>query len=272
MKIKFVLSAFFLLLAAAAVWILLHQTVLLEKTLNLAGHEYFENSIRLNRVEFDRKLRLHLWGVQGRLKTSEAPYVIEVRSLESTNSLLRLIQKQPLFFLFDGVRLHGSAFKGIKGRGRAGLDGSFLLESEIEGIGLEDLAPLNPENLKGASGEVHGSILLETQPGREPVFAAEVHGGNTGGKVPSRFFAALLPYLPPVQNRKELEAIIRIAGLVTYSEADFKLRSAGPGHVKVFLHMRIPDYNFNLNLNVEIRVDEQNFFQAFSNWMGAETK
>ena len=81
---------------------------------------------------------------------------------------------------------------------------------------------------------------------------------------PPVFFSAFLTYLPESQNRKDLEAIIGLAGLVAFSEADFKVSSGASGRMKVFLHIRIPDYNFNLNLNVEIHEDSGNIFEALS--------
>lgn len=181
--------------------------------------------------------------------------------------MAHFVMRRPVFFIFDGVLLHDSLWQGMKGQAESRPDGFLRLEAEILGIGLEDLAPLNPGNLKGSTGEMRGKITLETKPGGEPVFMAELHAQRPGGKIPSRFFEGLLPYLPQVKNRQELEAIIRIAGLVSYNEADFTIASVRPGLMKVFLHMRIPDYNLNLNLNMQIRTDEENFFQALPGWM-----
>ncbi len=266
MKIKIFLAVIIIGLAAGLVWAAKHQTELLEKALNGAAREYFENSIRLKSASFDPKLKLRLKGLTGNFKTPEGPYPVEISSLNSVNSPINLLLQKEAVFAFDGVRLNRSAFKGINGQFIAG-PGSFRLESQVEGLGLEDIAPLNPANLQGAKGELLGKISLEVKTGKEPVFEAELQGTKAGGKVPSRFFAAFLPYLPQVQNRRQLEAIIQIAGVVSFDEADFKISSVGPGRMKVFLHMRIPDYNFNLNLNMEIRADEENFFRELPKLM-----
>ena len=82
--------------------------------------------------------------------------------------------------------------------------------------------------------------------------------------MPSRFFSAFLTFLPEAKSRAELETLVRLAGVVPFDEAEFKVNPAGPGRIKVFLHIRIPDYNLNLNLNMEIQVDSNNIFQAMS--------
>ncbi len=274
MKSRLFLLIVFCGMLTGAFWLSIHQTTIMEKVANRAAGRYFKNSIRFDHARLDHQLKLHIHGAKGSFQKPEGPYPLEILSIESGNSLANLALHKPVTFIFDGVRLNDSAFKGIKGRVDAGPGRSFRLESEIEGLGLEDVAPLNPGNLKGSSGEMRGKIVLQMKPGSDSVFEAELHAQDQGGRIPSRFFDFFLPYLPAAASRTELETIIQVAGLVAFTEGDLKINTAGPGRIKVFLHMKIPAYNLNLNLNVEIHVDTENIFQAMTQLMqtlGAKT-
>src|SRR3989338_6999141 len=250
MKFKIFLLVILGAMAAAGFWFFNHQTPLLEKGLNRAAKPYFADTLRFNRAELDLMLNLHVQGAKGTFQGAEGPYPVEIDSLESGSSLANLARQQPVDFMFSGVRMNGSVFKGMAGRVEAALNGSFRLEAQIEGVGLQDVVPFTAGNMRGAAGEMRGRIMIVSKPGSEGVLNIELSAQKPGGRIPSRFFAAFLPFLPDAQSQTELATLIRLSGVVSFDEANFKVDSAGPGRMKVFLHMRIPDYNLNLNLNV----------------------
>lgn len=266
-------AAFILILAGLFYLLLPHfdtfERKILERVLNQAANEYFNGSIRLRHVHIDKKLRIHLRRFYGELVTEGGPMAVEIQAIDSVDSLLNFAAGKPVRFDFRHARPASSGDEGLNGAAllKAGRDGYLEVKSEIATLALNDLEKLSPENLTGSTGKLKGTFYFRSA-GEKADFSLEVKVREPGGMIQARFFDAVLPYLPQIPNRANVEKLAGEARLVPYRQADFTIRLVDPSKMKVFFHILVPDYNLNLNLNVEIRVDRDNAFMELAQLLG----
>ena len=130
---------------------------------------------------------------------------------------------------------------------------------------------MEPERLKGATGEIKGKVRFRQNAREAPVFSIEVHVDEPGGKVARHLLDLLTPYLPELaatakarsQSNKEI---------VGFHDASLVIKMEKSDPMKIFLHMKVPDYNLNLNLNIEVRIDDKNGFYRLAELMGLMKK
>ncbi len=241
----------------------------IESTANRQNQNIFAGSVRVGRADLDPQLKLHLEKLGATLQTASGPVPVEILSLASEGSVLRFFSKEGLVLSFEGIRPRGSKHKGIGGKIflKGGKKGFFILEGDVQSLDLEELRWMEPERLKGATGEIKGKVKFRQNAREAPVFSIEVHVDQPGGEVARHLFDLLVPYLPELaqtararsQSHKEI---------VEFRDASLALKMEKSDQMKIFLHMRVPDYNLDLNLNIEIRIDEQNGFYRLTELMG----
>jgi hypothetical protein len=160
-------------------------------------------------------------------------------------------------FNFDQVRTQGSVLPGIQGRAeiKTGSEGSYKVEADIAGLDLQEIHWLNPDNLQGSSGLITGKITLDGKFDEDPHFTVIL--ASKDGKVQSKLFNILLPYLPALPTKKRMAELSSANAVLPFRNAAMQLALPEPGKMKIFLHILIPDYNVELNLNFEIHLEEK---------------
>ena len=126
---------------------------------------------------------------------------------------------------------------------------------------------MEPEKLKGATGEIKGKVKFRQNAREAPVFSIEVHVDEPGGEVARHLFDLLTPYLPELAATAKARSQVS-REIVGFREASLTIKMEKSDQMKIFLHMKVPDYNLNLNLNVEVRIDDQNGFYRLTELMG----
>ena len=233
---------------------------LVESCLNAGTKEFFEGSLRVGGFRLDRRLRIHLEGLQGNLRSEAGPIPLKIRSLESEGSVSEIFSKKGLEFSFEGFGPRDSGLRGISGRAffKAGKDWFFNLLLDIQELDLHEIEWVNPENLSGASGKVRGNLEFGADARGKIESRGDLEVAPPGGLLQARFFDLLKPYLPEVALREKVDEISGHRGLTGFHEASLKIELARSDKMKIFLHIAVPDYNLILNLNIEVRVDEKN--------------
>jgi len=237
----------------------------LEKAIILSTRNILSNSVRLDRVWLESDFSLHISGFKADLKTNTGQIPFQIREIWTEGCPTHVFFKHGLYVQFDGLQFKSQKYRGIHATAyiRAGSDWFFQLNSEVDQLGLEDLAWMNPDNLEGSSGNLVGTISISNNAKNEEVIDLNIHIDQPGGRLQSKFFSALTPYLPAVSQKAEIQAIAGGAKLISYRTAKFNAKSIGGDKMKILLEIQIPEYNINLNLNIELRVDKQNsFFQV----------
>ena len=242
----------------------------LEIAVNRSAGEFFEGPVRLKSAALKRNWRLSVTGFEGRLKTRKEPVPMEINRIESLDPLTYYLFGAPVRFAFEGVRPAKSPYRGLEGVAWTSLgpNGTFELEGHVREMGLEDIEWINPENLHGSTGKMAGMIRVKAGAHTAPYFSLDLQVGEPGGTVKAQFFDLLVPFLPQYEAIARLRALSAENRLVRYRSAQVQAALAGPGKMKVFLHILIPDYNLNLNLNLEVRIDEENAFLKLAQIMG----
>jgi hypothetical protein len=267
------LGIFLLLLVFLIFGVLFHEELArrwLESALNQNTQELFLGSLRLAEFRLEPKLRVRLGPLRGRIRAGSQEIPFEVQEIVSSGPLTDYFSREGLELRFAGFGVGDSPRSDIRGiaRTRGGREGSFDLRVEIQNLGLEELARFDPENLKGAAGELEGEIAFRQDMGETFEFQALLRIEQPGGRLPSRFFEPLLAYLPEFAVRREVRKVVAARGLVDYREASLQIRSVQTDRVKIFFHILIPEYNLDLNVNLEVRADEKTAFADLASLLG----
>lgn len=244
---------------------------LLESVLNQNTKKFFAGSIRVGEARLDRRLKIHIEHLRGRLLSGTGPVALEIQSIESQGPVTDFFLKQGLVLVFKGFRPGQSQHGGIQGTShlRGGREGFIDLRAEVDGLDLHEIEWLNPENLSGATGELRGEMTFRSDTKGEVSYSARLQVEEPGGHVQTRFFDLLKPYLPQqLETREKIDHLLATGGVVGFREASLQADWAESDRMKVFLHITVPDYNLVLNLNLEIRVDEKNAFMQLTQLMG----
>lgn len=268
------LAAIIICLAILAVLVFIFRDSLgrkiLEQAFNQSTQPFFSKSIQIRRFHFNRKGGLHFRNIEGNLQTSSGPFAWEIRELVSDDPLVKYFSKDGMTVRFEGVKPGASTSLGVTGkiRVKGGKKGFYHLESVIGGLGLEEMRWLDPENLKGATGAMKGNISIHQDVEGEPKFSAEVDIKEPGGQIAAHLFDLLLPYLPQMAPTVRQKRQAKPQETVDYQNAQLKIEMSQLDQMKIFLHLRVPDYNLNLNLNIEVRIDEKDGFFQLAQLMG----
>jgi len=242
----------------------------LERLANSSTKEFFAGSLRIEKVSLDRHLKIRLSGITGKLQTRQGPVPLEVKSLESQDSLGLLLFQKPVRFAFEGIRPQISSRPGISGIfiTQTGPASRFELTSDLGRTGLEDWQWLDPQNLGGATGAMQGSLTFRLIPGREPEFTLDLEAPEPGGNIQARFFDLFLPYLPTSLQKERVQKVAGSQQLVRYARAALRVNLLQSDLMKILLQIYIPAYNLKLTLNASIRTDEKSAFSQIARLMG----
>lgn len=272
---KRILTAAVLLALAAGFFYMFHaRTFLLrsaaEAVITAGSREFLEGPVRLKRVSVDRRARIAVEELEGNLKTKKEPVPVKVNRIVSENSLLNYLFGKPVRYRFEGARPASSRYRGLEGLAvsQLGKSGVFELSASIREMDLGDITWMNPENLRGSSGRMVGSLFVRVGPEITPVFRMELTVHEPGGKLQAQFFDILVPLLPQYEAIGKLRALAGSLRLVGYSNAEVRAELAENDRLKIFFHILIPDYNLNLNVNLEVRTDEKNAFFKLAQILG----
>ncbi len=271
---KFVAVLLIIFLACSFVFAFNHREELfrqaLEWILNQETQELFSGSIRLEKVRIERDLKIQVDGFRAKLQTKDKPVPFQIRSIESENSAIHFLKEDGLSLRFLGFIFEDSKYPGIHGKIKLkGIRGWFFnLEARVDGVGLEEMIWLNPENLRGASGKLKGNILLRASKGKEPALQINLHVDEPGGVFQPRFLNFLLPYLPETARKIEVKQLAASGGLIHYQDATLTINMARSDVIKLFLIISIPDYNLRFNTNVDIQIDAKNAFGQMGEILG----
>ena len=243
---------------------------LLEQAANRSSREYFAGSIRVKNVTLDRHGKIRLEGISGNLQTRQGPVPLEIKFLESQDSLFLFFTQKPVRFIFEGIRPQISSRMGLSGNFmiQTGPASRFELTADLGKTGLEDWQWLDPQNLGGATGAMKGSLTFRQVQGQEPVFSMDLEAPEPGGDIQARFFDLFLPYLPTSPQKGRVQKISQNQQLVRYARAALKVSLTQRDLVKVLLQIFIPAYNLKLTLNATIRTDEKTAFSQIARLMG----
>lgn len=260
------------ILAAALVISVAHSgsRPLLEFLLNSSTREILQGSVAIKSVSLRPNLDIQLEGIQAALHTKSRAVPLELRSVRSRGSIVRFFSREGGRFEFEGLGFQGSRHAGLQGAGqiRAWPQWFLDLRIEVQGLGLEEIDWVNPENLSGSRGHLKGKIRFRADAGGVIGTNADLRVDPPGGRLPARFLELLKPYLPQLSVRREVETLLANQPLVDFREASVKLELAESEPMKIFLHIGIPDYNLNLNVNLEVRLDEKNALQDLIRLVG----
>ncbi|MFH1800151.1 MAG: hypothetical protein ABH891_04810 [Candidatus Omnitrophota bacterium] len=263
-----------MVLLALVFWALPHipglEKDLFEQLANRSIKEYFNDSIRIEKVSLDRHFRIHLIGITGKLQTRQGPVPLAIKSLESQDPLFFFFSQKPVHFLFEGIRPEISSRLGISGNLiiQTGPTPSFELNADFGKTGLEDWQWLDPQNLGGATGSLKGSLTFRQISGREPEFSLDLEAPEPGGNIQARFFDLFLPYLPTSFQRERVQKVSQSQQLIRYGRAALRADMPQSDRMKILLQIFIPAYNLKLTLNATIRTDEKSTFSQIARLMG----
>lgn len=276
-KKNFVLLTFLAFLLATlglTLWILPRvpeiERALLERLANRSAKEYFADSLRIEKVSLDRHLKIRIEGITGQLKTRQGPVPLEIKSLESQDSLFLFISQKPVRFIFEGVRPQTSPRMGLSGNFliQTGTASRFELTADLGKTDLEDWQWFDPQNLGGATGAMKGNLMFRQVAGQEPFLSIGLEAPEPGGNIQARFFDLFLPYLPTSAQKERVQKVSESQKLVRYEQASLKVNLTQSDSMKILLQIFIPAYNLKLTLNATVRTDAKNAFSQIARLMG----
>lgn len=274
-RILFIIATAFLATTLGlALWAIPRLPVLerdlIQSLANRASKEYFDDSLRIEKVSLNRHLKIRLSGITGQLQTRRGPVPLEVKSLESQDSLFSFISQKPVKFIFEGVRPQTSQHMGLSGNFliQTGAASRFELTADLGKTGLEDWQWLDPQNLGGTTGAIKGNLRFRQVLGQEPDFTMDLEAPEPGGTVQARFFDLLLPYLPASPQRERVQKASESAQLVQYNRATLRVNLVQSDLIKVLLKIFIPAYNLKLTVDTTIRTDAKDAFSKIARIMG----
>jgi hypothetical protein len=269
-KIGILLLVLSVLTGAAYLFRLPLQHAAFEQILNQSTREFFAGTVRLKSVSMNQNTELSLQGLEGMLQTENGPVAVEMTAASTEKLWPNLFSEQGTVVHFSGIRPKGSRNPGVRGdaRVKAGKNWHYQALFEIEGLDLREVRFLNPENLKGSTGMLRGSLQMMAHEARpEPQFQA-VLLADQGGMLQARFFEVILPYLPALPTKAKMEELAEKEAMVRFQKAALRIETAAANRLKVALNILIPDYNVEANINLEVRIEEQTTFTELAQIVG----
>lgn len=241
-----------------------------EYAANVATRTYLANSVEIKAARFDSKARFLIEDLSASIQTAQGPVKFHVRQIQSANSIINFLRSEGLRLLFEEATFDGSKQAGVSGEILVkGVQNWFVdVSAKVTGLGFEDMVWINPDQLRGTTGNLIGIIDFHAEADREPLLHAELEVKAPGGVMQTQLIRYLFQYLPPVTIKAEVKKLVEEEGLVPYSAARIMTQMEATDRIKVFLFISIPDYNFNLNTNIEIRIDEKNAFGQIAQIFG----
>lgn len=266
---RLLFTLLFLLLLGFALWQARNPLLEwgLEQSLNRTQSALFNGTLDFEGVQLDPNLKLKITTVQGNWQTPNGAFPFVLAAIQLQDPLTHFLQHKPVHATFQ-LRPQASKHPGLQGNAVFYNDAAtaFTLEARFLGVGLEEMAVLDPDHLKGASGVLTGDLYLKASLQGQEVFRLKLNVVPPGGRLQARFFDLLLPYLPAAD--KVVLETIRATQTVRYQEADLAAELTGPEVLNVLLHIQVPDYNLSLNLNVKVRVEASDAFSQLAEVMG----
>lgn len=268
---KFLLSLIlFIILGLVIAWPKRNELIkpILEKWVNQTQGDFFNRTLRIDGFNLKNDLRVSISSVRGTWQTEKGGFPFEVKDVELLDPVTHFILQKPEHITFKQIRSQDSNHVGLEGKMTLWNDKaqSFELETTVIELYLEELTALNPEVLKGSSGKLTGGFYLKTKKSGEQKMRLNLKVVPPGGRIQAHFFDVLLPYLPAADKA----ALVRIRQMQTvgYKEGDIRAELGGKDSLKIFLNMKVPEYNLNLNLNLTIRVEDNEAFFRLAELMG----
>lgn len=227
----------------------------LENKLNAEAQQQFGGSVTIGGAHLDRRLELTLSDIALEIPLNNRPKTVRIASIKTDDPVSEWFFEAPMIFVFKQARPAAAPEDRLDGTVyfQRGENWQVRIDAEVLRLGLESLARLNPDVFQGASGDLSGQIRLLLQAGQDPEFSGELKVLEPGGKIHTRFFTLLKPYLP---NTDQVSAISGSDRLVDYRNTNIEIAWPKPDEFKIFLHMEVPAYNLILNLNLTLRVDD----------------
>ena len=242
---------------------------LLEAGLNASLKEAFAGSIRLSGVHVSRRGQLGIAKIEAAWQTPNGPFPLELESLLSETPVRDILSRKPAVITFKRLKPFHSSYGGVRGRVMVWPFSKGRCEAELEvvGLGLEELAGLEPVNLGGSSGLLAGKAVIKIGEDGGQEVHVDLASPEPGGRIQARFFDALKPYLPQASYKSVLKRISK-NDTVAYKHATLNLGRTDPRKINLLFKILVPDYNLDLNLNVEVRVEEENAYFQIAQVMG----
>jgi hypothetical protein len=273
---KFLLISLVILLLFLGLtfWILPHlpewERDLLQDLANRSAKEYFDGSLRIEKVSLDRYLKVRLTGITGNFKTRRGPVPLEIASVESQDPVYFFITEKPVRFIFSGFRPRGCSRPGTSGTFmiQSGKDWRIEFDANLSATDLEDWQWLEPDNLEGSTGSMKGAISFRQSAGQEAEFSMDLEAPQPGGHIQARFFDIFLPYLPTTVQKQKVQKVVQSKELVRYDQAALKVSLPQSDNLKILLEIFIPVYNLKLKLNANIKTDQKDAFAQIARIMG----
>ncbi len=143
------------------------ERTLAERLANRSAKEYFANSIQIEKITWTWHLKIRLMGITGKLQTRQGPVPLEIKSLESQDSLFLFIFQKPVRFVFEGLRPQISSRMGISGNfiTQTGSASRFELTADLGKTGLEDWQWLDPQEPRRCDGGHERQSDVPSDPG-----------------------------------------------------------------------------------------------------------
>jgi len=243
---------------------------LLVSAINRSTQAIFDGSVRVGKIHLDREFGIHIRDLKGHLVSERGPVPWEIQSIESQGPLTHFFTKEGVVLVFEGIRPRPSEHLGIRAsaRIRGGQKWEVELQMKVQGLGLDEIEWLSPENLSGAAGNLQGEVFFRMDAQGEIAIRAQLRVEEPGGRLQARFFDLLMPYLPGLITKGTVDEIIAQGGVVGFRKASFRMEVVESDKIKFFIQMAVPDYNLNLNVNLELTVDGENAFVELAELAG----
>jgi len=246
------------------------ERALLEDLANHSSKEYFNGSLRIEKVSLDRHFKIRLTGITGNFKTRQRPVPLEIAFLESQDPVYLFITGKPVRFIFSGFRPRGCSRPGTSGTFmiKSGKDWRIAFDANLSATDLEDWQWLEPNNLEGSTGAMKGTLSFRQSAGQEAEFSMDLEAPQPGGHIQARFFDIFLPYLPTAVQKEKVRKVAQSKELVRYEWAAVKISLPQSDNLKILLEIFIPVYNLKLRLNANVKTDQKDAFAQIARIMG----
>src|SRR3989338_3362670 len=158
---------FFVLLVVAGFWVWREHSLILERgleaLLNRVAEPNFKGTLDLEGVQLDSQLKVSIQKLTGVWQAPESFFPFEIHQIVLKDPLTALMFQKPAQIFFERLRPRGSSHEGVRGEVilNEGTAGAFKLRADFKELYLEEIADLDRENLKGASGRLAGDLALE---------------------------------------------------------------------------------------------------------------
>ncbi len=131
---------------------------------------------------------------------------------------------------------------------------TYSIEAELTHVSLNRMRSVNPAVFSKIQGQVDGHLKATGDAKKIHSIQSSINAPS-GGELKASLLSYLVRYIPPSQQRDDLEELVATDGDVSFEKANLQLESVNDKKLLNKIKLESNKFNLDINLDVEINIE-----------------